>query len=449
MKFRLKLMILVAGVTVLPMMVIALVFYLNGINLLLAGLPSPGRFFAMKKWITEDLPIAWKNGVIGNSVESLPLDEDVVVIDTTGRIMLSTNSELRIGEIVLLTKLYTLRSEEARIPGGLHHPVVVDGQVVGIVFQFPAIPQDLAAKLSGRFEGFLVYLSVTLVIAIVIIVLITRSLRREIGSLQRAASRVASGDLEFQLTPRGNDEITALTRSFESMRRTLKEEQARRSRFLMAVSHDLKTPLTAIKGYIEAITDGMATEPEALQSHLSIITDKSKLLETRINELIDHVRMSTGQWQMKQRPIKIQQFLTEMGKTFQADASIFQREFSCQIDLPEGIELPGDQDLLTRALDNLFHNALRYTKEGNSIWLLARMEGSEAVITFQDSGPGVVEEDLELIFEPLYRGTSSRREAGMGLGLSTVRSIIEAHGWTIEASMPPGKGLTFVIRAEA
>jgi len=193
----------------------------------------------------------------------------------------------------------------------------------------------------------------------------------------------------------------------------------------------------------------MATEPEALQSHLSIITDKSKLLETRINELIDHVRMSTGQWQMKQRPIKIQQFLTEMGKTFQADASIFQREFSCQIDLPEGIELPGDQDLLTRALDNLFHNALRYTKEGNSIWLLARMEGSEAVITFQDSGPGVVEEDLELIFEPLYRGTSSRREAGMGLGLSTVRSIIEAHGWTIEASMPPGKGLTFVIRAEA
>lgn len=108
----------------------------------------------------------------------------------------------------------------------------------------------------------------------------------------------------------------------------------------------------------------------------------------------------------------------------------------------------GDERLLTRALDNLFHNALRYTRNGDTIRLAAKQENGKVVIIFQDSGTGVAEEELERNFEPFYPSSGSRREAGSGLGLSTVRSIFTAHGWSIEAVSPPGEGLTLIIRAE-
>ena len=447
MKFRLKLAILVAGVTVLPVMVMAFVLYLNGVNLLQFGLFSPKRFFALKHWLDQELPEAWQKGSIEKAIDLLPVDEDIVVLDPAGRIVLSTDPRFVVGVIVTPTQLYTASMEADTRRPGVHHPIIIEGHLLGVVVQFPPVPQDLAARISLRLEGFLVYLGVVLVAAILIIAAVTRSLRRGIGSLDKAAARVASGDLNFKITPRGNDEITALTRSFESMRLALKEDQARRSRFLMAVSHDLKTPLTAIEGYIEAILDGLASEPQTLQSHLTIIADKSKLLETRINELIDYVKMSTGQWKLRHCPIKIRHFLTELGQSFQTDATIFHRQFECRIDLPEELELLGDRDLLMRAVDNLFHNALRYTEEGDSIGLFARRDGAAVEIVFQDSGPGIAEEKLELIFEPFFRGSSSRREAGSGLGLSTVRSVIEAHGWSIQASVSAGKGLTFTIRA--
>ncbi len=445
MSFRFKLLILVPAVAVLPILFSAFIFYLRGVNTRASGHPPANRFLVMMRWIDEQLPEAWRAGDPRAALKELPEGEELIVVDNDGRIVLSTVPGFDVGEQPGAERIYESIMAENRFRGMIT-PVVIDNRTVGAVIQREPRFPDSAAKLALHLEGPLVYLSALVVVATILILIVTRSLRRGIGNLDKATARVADGDLDFELEPKGKDELADLTRSFESMRRALKEEYARRSRFLMAVSHDLKTPLTSIKGYLEAVQDGMAEDPSVLKAYVKIISDKSGVLEARINELIDYVKMSTGQWQFKHNPINLHRFLSGLARAFAADAPVFRRRFESRIELPEEMELPGDEGLLARALDNLFHNALRYTREGDSIRLIAREKNGEALIIFADSGFGVTEEELERIFEPFYRGTNSRRESGSGLGLSTVRSILDAHGWNIEATSPPGSGLTFVIR---
>jgi signal transduction histidine kinase len=275
---------------------------------------------------------------------------------------------------------------------------------------------------------------------------ILRSLNRSIRSLEGATRRVADGDLDFVLPVKGNDEIASLTRSFDSMRKALKEEYARRSRFIMGVSHDLRTPLALIQGYVEAINDGLASEPEAQKKYLSIILDKTRNLEGMVGELIEFVRMETGEWRMTHRDVPIRAFLTDIAKRFAEDALILHHQFRWSVDLPDGLAVRMDAGLFTRALENLVGNAIRYTTEQGTIELGARTDGADILLSISDSGIGIPRDDLPRIFDPFYRGTNSRREQGFGLGLTTVRSIIESHGWRITVSSEVGAGTVFSIR---
>lgn len=446
MSFRFKLVVLAAGASVLPIVLSVFLFYLRGLNSEEAGRLPPKQFLRMMSWIDEQLPEALRRGSPEAALGTLPEGQEIIVIDPEGRTILSSTPGFPVGEQGAADKFYRELGREGRHLAATI-PVVVDGHSVGMVIQrLPARPSP-ASLAAMRLEPPLVYLSVVVVVATILILWVAGSLRRRIGHLQAATARVANGDLDFRLEAGGSDELAALARSFESMRKALKEEEARRSRFLMAVSHDLKTPLTSIKGYLEAIEDGLAEDPGVLQDYVAIMGAKSQVLEGRVNELIDYVKMATGQWQLKHRPIRLRRFLEALARSFAADAQVFRRKFRQRIELPEEICLPGDESLLGRALDNLFHNALRYTREGDIIRLEARLEDAQAVIVFADNGPGVGEEELERIFEPYYRGSESRREAGTGLGLSIVRSIIDAHGWSIRAEKTAGGGLALIIRA--
>ncbi len=446
MSFRAKLLVLIAGASVLPILLSVFVFYLRGVNLIGARRQRPERFLRMMEWVDVKLPEAWRAGSPRAALATLPEGQEVVVADEAGRTVLSTMPGFPVGEAAGADRFYRELRQEGRFHAATM-PVLVAGRTVGVVIQRLPKRPSRTSQVAMRLEGPLGYMGVVVIVATFMIFLVTNSLRRGIARLEAATARVASGDLDFQLEARGKDEIAALSRSFESMRQALKEEEARHSRFLMAVSHDLKTPLTSIKGYLEAIEDGLAEDPRVLHDYVGIMGAKTKVLEGRVNELIDYVKMATGQWQLKHRPIKLRRFLDGLAKTFAADAQVFRRKFQKRIDLPEEICLPGDESLLSRALDNLFHNALRYTREGDTIRLNARLENAQAVIEFADNGPGVAEGELERIFEPFYRGSEPRREAGSGLGLSIVRSIIDAHGWSIRAEKAAGSGLALIIRA--
>ena len=261
---------------------------------------------------------------------------------------------------------------------------------------------------------------------------IVRSIRRSIQTLEGATRRIAQGDLNFELKTKGSDDIALLTRSFEAMRLKLKEEYARRARFLMGVSHDLKTPLALIEGYAGAIQDGYATSPEKLEKYLSIIKEKSHLLERRISHLIELIKLETGDWQATHRQVALKPFLDDLGKRYRQDAGVLGCDFKYRVDIPETLTVNMDPGLVTRALENLINNAIRYSDKKGTIRLETEILDGRVCIAIINSGSCISAEELRYIFEPFFRGSNSRREEGFGLGLATVRSIINSHGWEIE-----------------
>jgi signal transduction histidine kinase len=319
--------------------------------------------------------------------------------------------------------------------------------------QAPVPPNPAAFFISTLLFIIFVHFAFVLIMSL----LITRSITRSVLVLENATRRIASGDLDLNPetqeqnlhTPdflRGDNEITSLTYSLNRMRLALKEEEQGRSRFIMGVTHDLKTPLSLIKGYAEAIHDGVICEPEARTESLSIIADKVDQLEGMIEDLINFVRLDTGQWRRQLKPVDLKCFLAAFARRFKDDAELLRRRSDCDLRLPEGIRLPMDEGLVSRALENLVINALRYTRETDLIRLRAFTRdlgsggpgggGSVVIIQIEDSGPGIAPSDLSHVFEMFYRGDNSRRGPGMGLGLSVVKGVMDSHGWDIVVQSP-------------
>jgi signal transduction histidine kinase len=229
------------------------------------------------------------------------------------------------------------------------------------------------------------------------------------------------------------------------MRNTLKEDERRRYRFIMGVTHDLKTPLASIKAYTEAIEDGIAEDPAIGSSATEIINAKVDRLEGMINDLIEFVRMDTGEWRGRLKNINLSAFLRQSAKLFALDAEMLRHEFRYNSVLPETVSVPMDERLAQQALENIVNNAIRYTPDGSVISLDAGLAGDVARLVISDNGPGIDEADLPHIFEMFYRGSSSRREQGMGLGLAVVKWIADWHGWGISAASEKGRGFCFTV----
>lgn len=297
------------------------------------------------------------------------------------------------------------------------------------------------------------FYTMVLVIFVVIIVfcsvalwVIARSITNSITALDKATKQISLGKLDEEIVVKGSNEITSLTENLNSMRLTLKENQTRRSRFIMGVSHDLRTPIALIKGYTEALADGTVDQPEMQKKSLQIVLSKIAQLEDMINELIDFVKLDTGEWRQNLQNASLLPFLQEFAERFTSDANLMGRSVQTKIELDENIQVAFDERLFLRCLENLTGNAIRYTQKGGTIGLKAFADGSGFVkICICDNGIGIDQKDLPYIFDIFYRGSNSRREKGSGLGLSVVKTIVESHGWQISASSRLEEGTEFVI----
>jgi signal transduction histidine kinase len=445
MKLRTQFFILVGGIIAVPLVVSA--FMLVEQSAIQRSREPFSNYGQINSWMRREVPSAVRSHEIVSLMRMRPPGLDVIVLDKNDLVSLSTVPELTTGTPAMGQVFMSyIRANIDR-----YHFQVETFRGTGdddslILLKVPRMKPE-EQRFRNLAFSLVMYPSIALMIfSSVMSFLILRSLNRSILTLEGATRRVAEGDLDFDMPARGNDRIASLTRSFDSMRRALKEEYARRARFIMGVSHDLRTPLTLIQGYVEAISDGYAAEPEAQKRYLSIILDKTRGLEGMVGELIEFVRMETGQWRMTHRDVAIRQFLMEMARRFAEDALILRRDFGWSIDVPEDVTVRMDAGLVTRALENLVGNAIRYTEENGKISLSARMEEGKVQLSIADTGVGIATEDLSRIFDPFYRGTNSRREAGFGLGLTTVKSIIESHGWTIGVFSQVDMGSTFTIR---
>jgi signal transduction histidine kinase len=396
-------------------------------------------------WIMGRLHKIKSINEIPGLVADIPAGIDIIILDDTNTILVSTidgiTRDVAISPEEILGTLYREYPDWAHSYDPFYYAGKENVRIILSIHQNTRIMLRSFMVFRWLYVIFIFLLITGAVIGIIFL----GSLRTSILHLEQATHRIAGGDLDFSITARGSDEIVSLTRSFDSMRNKLKEEYAKRSRFLMAVSHDLSTPLTAVRGYVEAIKDGFAHDPAQLSRYMSIISDRVDMLETRIDELIDFVRMETGEWQVKQQSINLLTFVQCAASIYKEDAMIFKRRFTSEINIPGDIFLMMDQNLCLRALENIFHNAIRYTDEEAGITFTVNMVDNEIHLIIRDTGKGIPGEEIEHIFDPFFRGKTLHKSKGFGLGLSIVKSIFTAHGWDIRVSSTPGEGTTFFI----
>ena len=278
---------------------------------------------------------------------------------------------------------------------------------------------------------------------------ISRTITSSLSHLVKQTEKIAKGDLtpQEQRTPaKSRNEFTDLTEHIDSMRAALLDAKRKQQRFIMGITHDLRTPISVIKGYTEALYDGVITSEEETKKSLEIINVKTSQLEEMITSLINYCTFFRDNFRRQITPHCIKKQLEAFAKSAETTGYIFHRKISCNINLLESTDIPVNEQLLARALENLFGNALRYTEDDGEITITADESDEYITITFSDTGCGIAEKDISHLFDLFYRGTNSRREQGLGIGLSVVKDIVDLHGWSIDIRSELGKGSDFIIR---
>ena len=302
---------------------------------------------------------------------------------------------------------------------------------------------------TNMFYSLLDCILIFVIICAVATCCISRTITYSLSHLVKQTEKIAKGDLtpQEQRTPaKSRNEFTDLTEHIDSMRAALLDAKRKQQRFIMGITHDLRTPISVIKGYTEALYDGVITSEEETKKSLEIINVKTSQLEEMITSLINYCTFFRDNFRRQITPHCIKKQLETFAKSAETTGYIFHRKISCNINLLESTDFPVNEQLLARALENLLGNALRYTEDDGEITITADESDECITITFSDTGCGIAEKDISHLFDLFYRGTNSRREQGLGIGLSVVKDIVDLHGWSIDIRSELGKGSDFIIR---
>lgn len=349
------------------------------------------------------------------------------------------------------------------IPGGPYHhgetlspaaledgiPITEDGEVIGFLIplrgQFEGTPREL--QFIQRINRLLFYGAlIGAVIALVLGILLSRTLTRPIRELTQATHAVSEGDLSQQVPVRSNDELGELAQAFNKMSSELSRSINARKQMTADIAHELRTPLSLIIGHAEAVHDGVLPPT---RENFEIIREESTRLEHLVNDLRILSLADAGELSIQPQPIQPQRLLQDVASTYQYEAQRKNVKLELEIASPlPTIEV--DPGRMTQVLTNILENALRHTPEGGRIVLSAKGVGDRVELAIQDSGPGLAAEDLNRIFDRFYRTDASRQRdgafaGGSGLGLAIARSIVQAHGGSIVAESEPGKGLRVIL----
>jgi signal transduction histidine kinase len=288
-------------------------------------------------------------------------------------------------------------------------------------------------------------------IAVVLGNFFAQTLTERISRLERATRDIQAGNLSARASLSGRDEIAALAQSFNQMADRLQEADDRQReidrlrRDLVAwAGHDLRTPLASIRLLIEALVDGLVTDPQVSQQYLQQAKKQVDVLATLVDDLFQVSQIDAGGLPLDRESGSLADLISDTLESFSAVAQ--QHGIRLEGSAAAGIDpLTMDVRRLGRVLNNLLSNALRHTPDGGSITLRAEPDGGRVCVTLSDTGNGIAPQDLPHIFDRFYRGDKSRSRAtgGAGLGLAIAKGIVEAHGGQISVRSEPGQGATF------
>ncbi len=295
--------------------------------------------------------------------------------------------------------------------------------------------------------------------------LIARWITAPLQHLAGAARSVSAGEFR-KIRPQGPDEVKAVMQAFDEMIEQVQASQRSQRDFVANVSHDLKTPLTSVQGFAQAILDGTAGDAPSIQQAAQVIYDESGRMYRMVLDLLDLARLDAGTLTFERAAVDLQNLLAGIVNKFTPQARQAQVGLSFSTGQSSGA-LPtiiGDGDRLAQVFTNLVDNALKFTPAGGQVAILARAVDGSVEVGVADSGPGIPEDELPRIFERFYQTDKARRggsRRGAGLGLAIAREIVQVHGGSIQAynrgqavaaganpdqTVMAGKGSVFVVR---
>ncbi len=316
-----------------------------------------------------------------------------------------------------------------------------------------------SAQMKVMFEKLMISVIFILCLTGLMIALwIYRGIVTPIRKLEDATQKIKEGNLDFTVEPESNDEIGELCQNFEDMRKRLKEsaeeklEAEKENRILISnISHDLKTPMTAIKGYVEGIMDGVADTPEKMDRYIRTIYNKVNDMDMLINELTLYSKIDTNRIPYNFNKINVADYFNDCIEEIGLELEAEHIGLSYFDYADDDVAIIADPEQLKRVIDNIISNSVKYmNKERGLINIRIRDVGDFIQVEIEDNGKGIAQRDLPYIFDRFYRTDASRNSAtgGSGIGLSIVRKIIEDHGGKIWATSKESTGtvMYFVIR---
>ena len=444
MKLKNQLNLLATFITAIPLACI-LFFCINSYlrsqkNMLLTGYEEV-RKLDSSNMTAEDYKIFQKN------VRLLPKDVETALVDNlTGLVITSSIKEMPVNSYATQFELWIIMEETSNkyfYQFTSLRTLTLDSMMI------TRVPRKKSVFSRNRqfFPILYTILVIIVIVCIIIIVILSKTINKSIKKIEDDTQAIANGDLSRNIPYdiKKSNEITSISESLEKMRVSLIEAQNQKSKFIMGISHDLRTPVAVIKGYTEAISDGIITSEEEVKNAMELITAKTNQLENMIDTLINFTKLNSTEIRQTMKKQSITDFLHEIITEEQTIGNVFNRKIIADITFDRDIQIPFDRQLATRVFENLFNNALRYTKDNDSITLKAYIQDSSVIYKISDTGIGIDEKELKNIFEMFYRATNSRREEGMGIGLSVVKNIVETHGWKIDVDSQKDQGTTFTI----
>ena len=329
-------------------------------------------------------------------------------------------------------------------------PPLGPGRPLILVQVAPARGLKALADLGRRL---LIAGGVALALALLLALLVARSVSRPLALITQATEEVARGNLDHRLEVEGPDEVRRLAKSFNVMAQEVKASRQAQRDFVANVSHDLKTPLTSIQGFAQALLDGTAADPAAQRKAAQVIHDEAARMSRLVEQLLELARWDAGQIIIAREAVDLPRLLTTCVERMDWRAE--EKGVTLTVEVKPMPPLRGDTDRLMQVFTNLLDNALTHTPSGGSVTVAAeRVEGpdgqAEVEISVTDTGPGIPAEELPRIFERFYRVDKARAGSrGAGLGLAIVKEIVEAHGGRVWAESVVGLGSRFIVRLPA
>lgn len=346
----------------------------------------------------------------------------------------------------------------------------VQSLVKQINFSTSAIQEGNVYIVSNALETLpqLRNLTETMIITVILILAITalwltwwiyRGVIAPLDKLRMATQKIKDGDLNFSVTTEGVSEIADLCQDFEDMRQRLKENAEEKVAFdkeskelISNISHDLKTPITAIKGYVEGIMDGVANTPEKQERYIKTIYTKANDMDRLINELTFYSKMDTNRIPYTFNKISVTDFFDDCAEDLSLELEAKGVDFAYSNYVEPEVMVIADAEQIKRVVNNIVSNSLKYMAPGRikRINLRVRDVGDFIQVELEDNGKGIAARDLPNIFDRFYRTDASRNssQGGSGIGLSIVKKIMEDHGGKVWATSKENIGtvMYFVLR---